>query len=107
MKLSFADLPRLLRLGVLAGILVGLSFTAVDVEVNPEGLREVRLGEFERIRPGAMKLAEVEAFLGRGVKIEETSSLKKYIWRNPDGSQILVEVDRSNQVVRAIQQGLH
>ena len=106
------SLPPLLHKLMAIGVTFSLTITAITFSFGTGGTNvkenhRYTLADFERIRPGAMKLAEVEAFLSGGTKLEETRNMKKYVWRNSPNSFIIVEIDPDTGLVkRASQEGI-
>jgi hypothetical protein len=43
--------------------------------------------EYEQLKPG-MSLTEVRSILYRGIEISSSETTAKFIWQNPDGSEI-------------------
>lgn len=100
-------LPYIKRFILSVGFILGLLVVGFDrgLTFDRQMPRSFERAEFERIHSG-MKLNEIEAILGRGIKTEETSNFKKYVWKNLDGSQIFVEFDSNNFARHSVQHGL-
>ena len=61
--------------------------------------------EFERLDMNT-SLIHVEAILGRGVKIRQSTTSTTYVWENLDGSKIVGEFDKNNLLIDVTQDNL-
>ncbi len=106
LKKSTSNLLVMITIGLGIGIGNVLINTNIEnnstpptVQINP-----FTRAEYERLKLG-MSIVQVESILDRGTEIKQSTKTVTFVWKNPNGSKIIV-IFENNKLIEKRQEGL-